>query len=193
MVENRGRPASVYVEVRAFNGAGGLVAQGDSPLFPNPVPSGAIASFAVRLTIDDVIRRYVVIVRSIGSISLTLVEQVGEIKDIQQFASIIAKQLQAVVQIAANPPTRDDFAVVVTNGSQFTVASVAVAVEIVATCRMVFPAPRTVQELRGGSVVALQLRPGASARMALPLSVGICVEFATWAATPRIGEVRLGN
>jgi hypothetical protein len=193
MVENRSRPASVYAEVRAFNGAGRLVAQGDSPLFPTPVPSGAIASFAVRLTIDDVVRRYVVIIRPVGSISVALAEQASEIKDIQQFASIVARQLQAVVQVTTNPPTRDDFVVVITNGSQFTVASVAVAVEIVATCRMVFPAPRSVQELRAGNVIVLQLRPGASARLPLPVSVGICIEFATWAATPRIGEVRLGD
>lgn len=193
IVENRGRPAAVYVEARAFNAAGRLVAQGDAPVFPSPVPSGAVASFAVRLTIDDVIRRYVVVVRPIGSLSASLVEQVGEVKDVQQFAAIIARQIQALVQVKTNPPTRDDFEVVVTNTSQFPVASVPVAVEIVATCRVVFPAPRTVQELRTGNVLTQQLRPGASARLPLPLSVGICIEFATWTATPRVGDIRVGD
>ena len=193
IVENRGRPAAVYVEARAFNAAGRMVAQADAPVYPSPVPSGAVASFAVRLTIDDVIRRYVVVVRPIGSLSASLVEQAGEVKDLQQFAAIIARQIQALVQVKNNPPTRDDFEVTVTNGSQFPVVSIPVAVEIVATCRVVFPAPRAVQELRTGNVVFQQLRPGASARLPLSFSAGICVEFATWTATPRVGDVRLGD
>jgi hypothetical protein len=193
MVENRGRPAAVYAEARVFTAAGRQVAHGDAPLFPTPVPSGAVASFVIRLAIDDVVQRYLIVIRPIGSLSASLAEALGEIKDVQQFAPIIAKQLQAVVQVKTSPPTRDDFEIVVTNGSQFAVSSVALTVEVVATCRVVFPAPRTVQEVRTASTVAQQLRPGASVRRPLSLSTGICIEFATWAATPRIGEVRLGD
>lgn len=193
LVENRGRASAVYVEARVFNAAGRLVAQGDAPVFPTPVPSGAVASFVVQLTIDDVIRRYTVVVRPIGSLSASLAEGTGEVKDIQQFARIVARQIQTLVQVKTSPPTRDDFEVIVTNASQFPMASVPVAVEIVATCRVAFPTPRTVQELRTASVVAQQLRPGASARLPLALSVGVCIEFATWSATPRVGDIRLGD
>jgi hypothetical protein len=50
-----------------------------------------------------------------------------------------------------------------------------------------------VQELRTASVVAQQLRPGASVRLPLALSAGICIEFATWTATPRVGDIRVGD
>ncbi len=192
-VENRSRTQGAYAEVRVFNPAGRLVAQGDAPLQPNPVPGGGSGTFEVRLAIDDVVRRYLVTVRPLGSISVTLAEQTGEVKDLQQFASIVAKQVQATAQTISNPPTRDDFIVVVTNGSPLTVASVTVIAEITATCRIPFPIPRTIQELRSGSVVVQQLRPGTSARVALPISAGACLEFATWSAQFRIGEVRVGD
>jgi hypothetical protein len=50
-----------------------------------------------------------------------------------------------------------------------------------------------VQELRTGNVLVQQLRPGTSARLPLSLSAGICIEFATWTATPRVGDIRLGD
>ncbi len=192
-VENRSRTQAVYAEVRAFNPSGRQVGQNDAPLFPNPVTTGGSATFEVRVPIDDVVRRYAVTIRPVGQVVGSLAEATGEVKDLQQFAAVVAKQIQATTQTLVNPPTRDDFVVVVTNGSPLTVASVTVSVEITATCRIPFPTPRTIQEIRGGTVVVQQLRPGSSARAALPVSVGTCIEFATWSAQARIGEVRIGE
>lgn len=192
-VENRSASRAVYAEVRAFNPSGRVVGQSDAPVFPNPVPNGGSATFEVRVPIDDVVRRYVVTIRPVGTIAGSLVEASGEVKELQQFASVVAKQIQVQTQTLVNPPTRDDFVVVVTNGSALTVASVTVSVEITATCRIPFPTPRTIQEIRAGTVVVSQLRPGASARASLPVSVGACIEFATWSATHRVGEIRIGE
>jgi len=192
-VENRSAPRSVYAEVRAFNPAGRQVGQGESPVAPNPVPTGGAATFEVRVPIDDIVRRYVVTIRPLGQVAGSLAEASGEVRDLQQFASVVARQIQVATQTLVNPPTRDDFVIVVTNTSPLPVASVAVVVEITATCRIPFPAPRTIQEIRGGTVVVQQLRPGASARAALPVSIGTCIDFATWSATHRIGEVRIGE
>ncbi len=192
-IENRAAPRAVYVEVRALNPAGREVGRNDGPVFPNPVPNGGSATFEIRVPIDDIARRYVVIVRPVGALTGSLVEAIGEVKDLQQFASVVAKQLQVQAQVQANPPTRDDFVVVVTNASPLTVASVSISIEITATCRIPFPTPRTIQEIRSGSVVVTQLRPGASARAQLPVSPGACIEFATWSATSRVGEVRIAE
>lgn len=192
-IENRAAPRAVYVEVRALNPAGREVGRNDGPVFPNPVANGGSATFEIRVAIDDIARRYVVIVRPVGALTGSLVEATGEVKDLQQFASVVAKQIQVQAQVQANPPTRDDFVVVVTNGSPLTVASVSISIEITATCRIPFPTPRTIQEIRSGSVVVTQLRPGASARAPLPVSPGACIEFATWSATSRVGEVRIAE
>lgn len=192
-IENRAAPRAVYVEVRALNPAGREIGRNDGPVFPNPVPNGGSATFEVRVPIDDIARRYVVIVRPVGTLTGSLVEATSEIKDLQQFASVVAKQIQVQAQVQATPPTRDDFVVVVTNGSPLTVASVSISVEITATCRIPFPTPRTIQEIRSGSVVVSQLRPGASARATLPVSAGACIEFATWSATHRVGEIRIAE
>ncbi len=192
-IENRAAPRAVYVEVRAFNPAGREVGRNDGPVFPNPVLNGGSATFEVRVPIDDIARRYVVIVRQVGTLTGSLVEATAEVKDLQQFASVVAKQIQVQTQTQANPPTRDDFVVQVTNASALTVASVSISVEITATCRIPFPTPRTIQEIRSGSVVVSQLRPGASARATLPVSPGACIEFATWSATHRVGEIRIAE
>lgn len=192
-VENRSRPQSAYAEVRASNSSGQPAAQDDAPLFPNPVPAGGSATFEVRLAINEVVRRYTVTIRPVGSISVSLAEGAGEIRDLQAFASIVARQIQAAVQTINTPPTRDDFVVVVTNNSPLVVASVTVAIEIIAVCRVVFPVPRSVQEVRSGTAFVQHLRPGATARAPIPLSQGICTEFATWSAQSRIGEVRIGD
>ncbi|MGQ0548264.1 MAG: FxLYD domain-containing protein [Armatimonadota bacterium] len=192
-IENRAAPRAVYVEVRALNPAGRQIGQSDAPVFPNPVPNGGSATFEVRVPIDDIARRYQVIIRPIGTLTGSLAEAMGEVKDLQQFATVVARQIQVQTQTTANPPTRDDFVVVVTNASPLTVASVGVSIEITATCRIPFPTPRTIQEIRSGSVVVSQLRPGASARATLPVSPGACIEFATWSATHRIGEVRIAE
>ncbi|MDR7556343.1 MAG: hypothetical protein QN157_12160 [Armatimonadota bacterium] len=192
-VVNRGRAQAAYAEVRALGPDGAVVAQGDAPLVPVPVPAGGSATFEARVPIATVVRRYQVTIRPVGSITDTLAEASGEIVALQQFAAIVARQLQLAVAVQATPPTRDDFLVVVTNGSVVVVASVAVAVEVTVTCRLTTPTPRVVQEVRTGSAVVVQIRPGGQGRAPLPLSPGICVEFGTWAAVPRVGELRIGE
>jgi hypothetical protein len=192
-VVNRGRAQAAYAEVRALGPDGTVAAQGDAPLVPLPVPAGGTATFEVRLPIATVVRRYQVTIRPVGSITAVLAEAAGEIAALQQFAAIVARQLQIAVAVQATPPTRDDFLVVVTNGSPVVVASVAVAVEVTVTCRLAAPTPRVVQEVRAGSAVVVQIRPGGQGRAPLPLSPGVCVEFGTWTASPRVGELRIGE
>ena len=256
-VENRSRTLSVYAEVRALNEAGRQVGQGDAPLRPNPVPSEGIAHFDVRFPIEGVARRFVVTIRPIGSLTVSLAQFSGELKDLQQFASVVAQQLQVMVQSTTPNPNPRGLVVVVTNGSTLGVASVSVAVEITATCRVpvsappaappwrvlvaqllaapppptptpppaptpqppptpqpspapptppppptpgpsippptIAPTPRTIQERWTGTVVVQQIRPGGSAQAPLQISGGVCLEFTSWSATTRIGEVKIAE
>jgi hypothetical protein len=198
MVENRSRPQSVYAEVRAFGPGGQPLGQADAPVVPTPVPAGGTAAFEVRLPISDVVRRYTVVIRPAGSITGSLAERSGEIvRDLQQFAELVARLVRVEVQTTATPPTRDTFVAVVTNASALLIASVTVAADLTVTCRIsaslppLPPSPRPVQEIRSGSAVVQQLRPGATGRVALPISPGVCVEFETWSAQTRVGEVRI--
>jgi hypothetical protein len=200
VVENRSRGAGVYAEVRAFNPSGVQIGQGESPLAPNPVPAGGTGSFEVRVLVADVVRRYTVVIRPIGTIAGRLAEATREVaaRDMQQFADVVARQMRVEVQTTTQPANRDTFVVSVTNGSSLLVASAVVAVDLTVTCVVTVsvPAPpvrRTIQENRSGSVTVTQLRPGASARLALPISAGACPEFLTWQAQARVGEVRIGD
>ncbi|MDR7545285.1 MAG: hypothetical protein QN120_13655 [Armatimonadota bacterium] len=200
VVENRSRTRSAYAEVRAFGPGGQPLGQADAPLVPIPVPSGGIATFEVRLPVADIVRRYAVVIRPAGSITGSLAERTGEIvRELQQFATLVARLIRVEIQTTSTPPTRDTFMAVVTNTSTLLVASVTVAADLTVTCRVFAslpplpPSPRPVQELRTGSAVVLQLRPGATGRVPLPISPGLCVEFETWSAQTRVGEVRIAT
>lgn len=192
-VDNNARAQAVFAEVRAFGTRGQLVAETDAPVDPAPLPVGRAGAFEARLTIDDVVRRFSVIIRPTGSVTATLAEGSAEVRELQGFAPVVARRLSAVVQTNAQPPTRDSLLVAVSNGSPLVVSSVTVAVEITVTCRVVVPTPRTVQEVRTGTATIVQLRPGELGRAPLSLSTGICSEFATWTTVTRIGEVRIGD
>ncbi len=198
-VENNGRTQSAYAEVRAFNLAGREAATGDGPLYPSPVPGGKTATFEARMTIDEIIRRYTITIRPIGSLSATLAESSGEVTDLRGFEAIVARSVTLAVQLKASPPTPTDFVLVVTNGSPLTIARVTVAVEIRGTCRIrriPLPAPvptATFQEAVTASTTIEQLAPGASARANLQLPERPCLQFDTWSAQPRIVELRVGN
>lgn len=187
-VENRGRPLVVYAEVRAFADGGRRVAEGSSPLYPNPVPGGGTSGFEVRMQISDVIRRYTVTIRPAGQVSGALAEHTGEIKGLAQFAQIIGKQLQASVQWVGAP---QGFVMVVSNRSSVAVAGATVAVQIEGGCRLFSRVPRFVQDNRTGTVTVGAIPAGGSARATLDLSPGACLEFTSWSATTRITEVRV--
>jgi hypothetical protein len=57
------------------------------------------------------------------------------------------------------------------------------------------PAPTqgTIQETWRGSATVQQVRPGGTGRSPVQLSGGVCLEFTSWTATSRIGEVKLGE
>ncbi|MDQ7841636.1 MAG: hypothetical protein RDU83_11510 [bacterium] len=189
-VENRGRPMVVYAEVRAFTEAGRRVAEGSSPLYPNPVPGGGTSGFEVRMQVNDVVRRYTVTIRPTGQITGALAEHAGEIKGLAQFAQIIRKQLEASVQWVGGP---QGFVVVVNNRSSVTVAGATVAVQIEGACRLFLPVPRFVQDTRTGTATVGAIPPGGSGRAAVELSPGICQEFTSWSATTRIADVRVND
>ncbi len=195
-VENRGRAAAPYADVRAYSTTGRQVAHGDAPLTPTPVPARGVATFEVRLTIDDVVRRYTVTLRPARSLTATLAESTGEIKNMQQFAALVARRVRVAVEVTASPPAPDDFSVVVTNNSSLPIASAAVTVDLTVTCRLAqinFPIGRQISEQRSASVAVQQIAPGASSRAKLVLSTGVCLQFATWSATTRTGDVRIGE
>lgn len=189
-VENRGRPMVVYAEVRAFAEAGRRVAEGSSPLYPNPVPGGGTSGFEVRLPVSDVVRRYTVTIRPVGQITGALAEHAGEIKDLAQFAKVIEKQLDASVQWVGGP---QGFVVAVSNRSSAAVAGATVAVRIEGACRLFLPVPRFVQDTRTGTATLGAIPPRGSARAAVELSPGICQEFTSWSATTRITDVRVAD
>jgi hypothetical protein len=192
-VDNNARPQAVFAEVRAFSTRGQLVAQDDAPVDPSPLPVGRSGTFEVRIAIDDVVRRFTVIIRPAGSVVSSLVEGTGEIRDVQGFAPIVARKLSALVQTTAQPPTGASLVVAMSNGSSLVVSRVTVAVEITVTCRVAFPIARMVQEVRTGTATVVQLRPGEIGRAPVSLSDGICPEFTTWTPVTRIGEVRVGD
>jgi hypothetical protein len=192
-VDNNARAQAVFAEVRAFGSGGQLVAQNDAPVDPNPLPTGRTGTFEARVAIDDVVRRFTVIIRPTGSVTGVLVEGTAEVREVRGFAPIVARKLSALVQTTSQPPTRDSLLIAVSNGSPLVVSSVTVAIEITVTCPVTLPTPRTIQEVRTGTATILQLRPGEIGRAPVSLSAGICVDFATWTSVVRIGEVRVAE
>ncbi len=189
-VENRARTQAAYAEVRALGEGGRRAGEGNAPLYPSPVAGGGAATFEVRIGVSEIVRRYTVTIRPVGSLSAVLAEYSGEVAGLQQFEAVVAKQLQATVQMAGSPM---GFAVVVTNRSPVPVASAAITARVVGTCRVPFPTPRVIQETRTASVVVQRIPPGGSSRALLELSTGICLEFVTWSGTATIGEVKIGE
>jgi hypothetical protein len=193
-VENRSRAQSAYADIRVFNGTGRQVASGDSPLYPNPVPGGSTATFEVRLSIAEVVRRYTVTIRPLNSITESLAEQSGDIKDVQGFASIVARQVTLAVQTKTNPPTRDDFMLLVTNGSPLNVETMTVLLDFTATCHVRIPAPvRPFREVLSARVTVEQVRAGATASAAIQLPQGPCYQFETWYAQPHVTDIRVSD
>jgi hypothetical protein len=195
-IENRGPAASPYAEVKAYDAAGRQTARADAPVAPTPVPAGGVATFEVRITLEDVVRRYTVTLRPSRSLTATLAEASGEIKNLQQFSALVARRIRAAVEATASPPSPDDFSVLVTNSSSLPVASATVTVELTVTCRLAqinFPIGRQISEQRAATVTVTQIGPGASSRVKLSLTTGACPQFVTWSATTRTGDVRIGE
>ncbi len=195
VVENRSAARSAYAEARAFSGTGGEIGQGDAPLQPNPVPSGGSATFEVRLAVTGIPRRYTVTIRPAGRSNEVLARATGELKDkdLQQFGSVVAQQLQVTVQSTAATPNPNGFVVLVTNGSSLPVANVNIDVELSITCRVPLPVLHTIQEMWRASVTVQQIPAGGTSRAALQLSGGVCLEFTSWTPTTRIGEVKIAE
>jgi hypothetical protein len=195
-IENHGVAASAYAEIQAFNAIGRVVARGDAPLVPTPVPARGVATFELRLPIDDVVRRYTVTLRPARLLTVTLAEAAGELRNLQQFAALVSRKLRIGVEAATTPPGSDDFAVVVTNAGPLAVAAATIRVDLTVTCRLAqinFPIGRQITEQRAGSAVVQRIAPGGSARAALSLSAGVCPQFLTWSAVTRADDVRIGE
>jgi hypothetical protein len=205
-VENRDRPLNAYAEVRLLDAAGQPVGGGESPLQPNPIPVGGTATFEVRIPVDQVVRRYVVFIRPFGSTSAVLTQATGEIKDLHQFAAMVARQVTAQIRATSALPDRSGFVVVVTNGSGLAIESATVSVQMTVTCRVAGrpdplliagpfssppPTPRTLQETWTGTAVVRSIGPRASSEVPVQLSGGVCVAFTTWSASVRVTDVRI--
>jgi hypothetical protein len=194
-VENKSRPLAAFAEVRVFNAAGQRVAEGNSPLQPNPVPSGGAATFEVRMSISDVVRRYVVTIRPVSAPTTVLVEHRADVKDVKIFGAIVAKAVKATVQARTPNPTRGEFIIDVANTSTFPLASATVRAEVSVTCRFTAQTPpRFAQEVWSGSVTVTGLAPGASQQLPLTLTGGLCEGVVVqWSATTTTSEVKIGD
>jgi hypothetical protein len=135
-VENKGAALAASVEVRLFTPAGQSAGRGEGRVQPSPVQTGGTGSFEVRIAIEQLIRRYTVTIRSAGGPPATLAEATAEIRNVQQFASIAAKRLSAVIQTTGGTPAPNNLVAVVTNASALPVGSATVTVEVRATCRV---------------------------------------------------------
>lgn len=193
VVENRSRAQTAYVEARGIGEDGRIVGQADTPLRPNPVPFDGLAMFELQVPVQDVPRRFAVAIHPTSQPNVTLAQYAGEIKDLAALAGAVAQQLRVAVQSTAPVANPRSFVVAVTNNSSLTVASVSIAVQVAATCRVPVPtgAPRTIQDEWNGVVVLQQIGPGASAQAALQPSGGVCLEFTSWTATTKVEEVKI--
>ncbi|MDR7418351.1 MAG: hypothetical protein QN178_05535 [Armatimonadota bacterium] len=215
VVENKSRAQSAYAEVQLVGGG-----HGDAPLQPNPVASGGTATFEVRIPLDRVVQRYTVVIHPLGAPSVVLARAAGEIKDQQQFAAMVARQLQVEVRSVSPIPEPNTFEVVVSNGSPLAVESVTVSVRLTVTCRISGgpgrvliatagaivaaapptppptpppppPTPRTIQETWTGRATVRQIAARSSARAQVQLAGGVCLAFTSWSATTDVSDVRL--
>ena len=193
VVENRSRAQTAYVEVRGIGEGGRIVGQGDTPLYPNPVPLDGTATFDLRIAVQDVPRRFTVTIHPTSQPNVTLAERTGEIKDLAELAEAVAQQLRIVLLSRPGVPNPRSFVVVVANPSSLSVASVSITVQVSATCRVPAPTPtpRTIQEDWTGTVTIQQIGPGGSGQAAVPLSGGVCLEFTSYTGTTKIEEVKI--
>jgi hypothetical protein len=193
LVENPGPPLSAFAEVNAFDTAGRLIGTSDGPLYPTPLSTGGTAGFEARLTIDDVVNRYTVTVRPVGSITTALAEQVVDVRDRQAFAPLVMRRLTVTIQFKTMPT---QFIVTVSNNSSATVAAATIAVDIAGTCLIQMVDQVRSLSYRGiGTVVVAQIQPGSSSQglMGLPPDVpGGCQELATASMSTRVLNVRIG-
>lgn len=194
-VENQSRTLAAYAEVRVFAAGGQRLAEGNSPLQPNPVPSGGMGTFEVRMPVDDVVKRYVVTIRPANVRTIVLAEYTGEVKDFKMFAAVLAKAVKATVQAKTANPTRAEFLVQVSNTGAFPVASASVRAEVSVTCRFTAQTPpRFAQEVWSGTVIVTALGAGASQHLPLTLTGGLCEGIAVqWSATTTVTDVKIGD
>jgi hypothetical protein len=186
-VENRSRPAAAYAEVLAFSAAGKKVGEANAPLYPNPVLLGGVATFEVRVAIEDVVSRYRVMIRPLGQPQTTLAEHTGEIRDFTQFGAVVARQLDVTVKAIRNPATPRDFVLVVTNPTALRLDLVDVYVEVDAIC-----AAR--HEIWRGTISVERIGPGSTAQAPMVMEQSVCEAFGAWATrTIRVEDVRIGT
>lgn len=194
-VENRSRAQTAYVEVRGIGEDGRTVGQADTPLRPNPVPFEGTATFEIQVPVQDVPRRYAVVIHPTSQPNVTLAEYGAELKDLAALAGTVAQQLRVVVQSTTPVPNPRSLVVIMTNNSPLTVASVNVVVQVSATCRVAPPGgpARIIQDEWTGTVTLQQIGPGGSAQASLQPAGGVCLEFTSWTASTRVEDVKVTN
>jgi hypothetical protein len=192
-VENGARALNVYAEITVYDERGRILTSGDSPVHPSPVPSGSTAAFEVRLPIKDLVRRYMVVVRQTGMITGSLAERVMEVRDRQQFAPVVAGNLQ--VQVRFNP---SDLTVVVEvrNPTTAVLSNVNLAVEYATQCYLPLPRPgRFITQPRSGTVSVTQIDAGGSgqATIAIPRDQEGCQGYTGLGARGRVLDLKIAE
>ncbi|MDQ7828283.1 MAG: hypothetical protein QN158_01630 [Armatimonadota bacterium] len=200
-VRNAGAPQALFVEITLLGPGDRPVATGSVPVVPNPIGLGRTGAFEERLTLDQVVQKVRVVVRSMNRPARALAEAVTEIRDVRQFAAVVERQLE--VTIPPNPEGRPGGTVaVVTNRSALRVTGLTIALELQGTCVIwsqpppppppaPLPTPQrtTFTDARRGTISIPALDPGASVEVPIALEgpPGACMGPGTqWSVTWRV-------
>jgi hypothetical protein len=194
-VENQGRAQAVFAEVAAYSPSGRLVATSDGPMDRYSVSAGSSATFEARLPVDDVVGRYTVVLRPVGSIAVVLAQTAAEISDLQPFVPIVMRRLTVGVEFRSTPSR---FLVTVGNRSSVTITSATVVVDIEGFCLVrIGKQLRTIPYQGSGTVVVSQVRPGSSGQETMGLPPGVtqegCADLAGATPRARLLTISLGN
>ncbi|HEV8338412.1 MAG TPA: hypothetical protein VGR25_01985 [bacterium] len=193
-VSNAGPPLALFVQVVLLGPDGGRVGEGTTTLVPNPIGGGRAGSFEVRLTIDDVVARFIVTVRPMNRPTVALAEAAQDVKDAGAFTTLVLERLLEVTVLGATAERGSGTFAAVTNRSSLKITGLVVEIEMRRTCTVTpvgstFPqVPRTFTDVRKGTVRVGELAPNARVEVAIDLAAtGPCLGAgAEWQATWKV-------
>ncbi|MGH2453364.1 MAG: hypothetical protein ACRDF5_06335 [bacterium] len=193
-VANAGAPLALFVQVILLGPEGRQVGEGTATLVPNPVGGGRAGSFEVRLPLDEIVTRFVVIVRPMNRPATALAETSQEVKDAGQFADVVIERLLEVTVLGATLERASGTHAAVTNRSSLKITGLVIEIEMRRVCRVTpvgstLPqVPTTFTDIRKGTVRIGELAPNARVEVPIDLSAtGPCLGAgAEWQASWKV-------